>query len=195
MNYFDQPKTNSDLRLIQQAVCWIQEGRTVWLATVLSSANCSNIKPGAMLVSASGRKSFGSIGDKYLDEYLLSRVESGGYKKPSEIVSRSAIFEHLRIDTEDILELLIEKFEPETERSMHLGLIEKILASDQILVRHIQHGRDPTLILQFDPTHPRITRTASHVSIRLGVVPQLIIAGLSEVAEYCANSRTLLGTK
>ena len=75
-----------DARVVEQAIEWLGNGRTIWLCTVLSTFGSSPREPGSLMVATSDGHHVGSLSGGCVEEDFLERVAAGEYEQPAVIV-------------------------------------------------------------------------------------------------------------
>lgn len=178
-----------DLQVIQQAIAWLSTGQPVWLCTVIASFGSSPRPPGALLVANGAGESCGSLSGGCIEEDFLQRVADGGFAEPIALVryGDGSDAPQVRLPCGGVLEVLVERLEPDAHTLEHLRRMESALLGKGRLVREWRLPfADPQLL---DDTHdgPRVERSGECLRVRFGAAQRLIIAGVSSVALFCAQ--------
>ncbi|MCO8163794.1 XdhC family protein [Pseudomonas sp. 21LCFQ010] len=184
-----------DLQVIQQARDWLAQGRPVWLCTVLSTYGSAPRGPGAMLVALAGGEHRGSLSGGCIEEDFLQRLADGTLPHRNQRVryGEGGFAPNLVLPCGGVLDVLVEYLSPRAEVDRHLASVERALSAGPWLIREVSlHGQLPAQS-PGSLSHPRVAVTPEQVSIRIGAVHRLLLAGLSPVAEFCASFALALG--
>ncbi|MDF0750487.1 XdhC family protein [Marinobacter sp. 71-i] len=191
---------NLDYRVVEQAIEWLIDGRTVWLCTVLSTFGSSPREPGSLMVATADGDHLGSLSGGCVEEDFLARLADGEYQLPAVIVHYGAPGggpENARISLPcgGILEVLVERILTTPENLAHLEQVRDALSGRKELARHVRLTDGVSWLEEVEPTGPRVVREegAELVCIRVGPIARLILAGYSSVAEACASFAVSLG--
>lgn len=189
-----------DYRVIEQAIDWLANGRTIWLCTVLSTFGSSPREPGSLMVATSDGEHVGSLSGGCVEEDFLERLTAGKYDLPAVIVSYGSALDgaknpRLRLPCGGVLEVLIERINPEPDRLNHLEKIRESLAGEKERMRYVRLTDGWCWLEAARAGGPRVLRQEAEetIQIRVGPVARLILAGYSTVAEACANFAISLG--
>jgi xanthine dehydrogenase accessory factor len=191
---------NLDYRVVEQAIEWLRDDRTVWLCTVVSTFGSSPREPGSLMVATADGAHLGSLSGGCVEEDFLTRLVDGEYELPAVIVRYGAPGggpenARIRLPCGGILEVLVERMAATTDILSHLGEVRKAMGGEKEFARQVSltDGRswlEPAVL-----TGPRVIQDEEQevVRIRIGPVAKLILAGYSTVAEACANFAISLG--
>ncbi|MEX2475987.1 XdhC family protein [Marinobacter sp.] len=189
-----------DHRVIEQAISWLANGRTVWLCTVLSTFGSSPREPGSLMVATSDGDHVGSLSGGCVEEDFLERLAAGGYELPAMIVSYGAPADgmenaRIRLPCGGVLDVLVERLPANPGNQAHLEQVHRALSGERELLRLVALTDGQAWLESAEPTGPKVLREegAEIVGIRIGPVAKLILAGYSTVAEACASFAISLG--
>lgn len=192
---------NLDARVVEQAIEWLGNGRTIWLCTVLSTFGSSPREPGSLMVATSDGHHVGSLSGGCVEEDFLERVAAGEYEQPAVIVrygdpgSNSPESPRIRLPCGGILDVLVERMVATAKTRDHLERIQQALSGQNEIARHIRLTDAMWWLSDAEPTGPRVVQneTEETVTVRIGPVAKLILAGYSTVSEACAQFASSLG--
>ena len=189
-----------DYRVVEQAIEWLIDNRTVWLCTVLSTFGSSPREPGSLMVATADGDHLGSLSGGCVEEDFLARLADGEYPLPAVIVRYGAPDvgpENARVSLPcgGILEVLVERILTTPESMDHLEQVRDALSGSKELARHVRLTDGVSWLEEAEPTGPRVVweEGAELVCIRVGPIARLILAGYSSVAEACASFAVSLG--
>jgi xanthine dehydrogenase accessory factor len=184
-----------DLQVIQQARAWIAEGRSVWLSTVITTFGSAPRGPGAMLVCLSDGQHCGSLSGGCVEEDFLARVGEDFFRPVSQVVryGEGGLAPTRALPCGGVLDVLVEHLAPSAETEAHLEAIEAAFAGASLITRQVLLGSEHRCVRPADMDVPRVEVGAELVSIRIGAVQRLLLAGLSPVAQFCASFGVALG--
>ncbi|SDH50958.1 xanthine dehydrogenase accessory factor [Pseudomonas flavescens] len=184
-----------DQQVVQQARAWLAEGRTVWLCTVLSTFGSAPRAPGAMLVALSCGAFCGSLSGGCVEEDFLERLASGGIATRNQVVryGEGGLPPTRALPCGGVLDVLVEYIQPGEDADAMLCRVEQALAGAELLIRDVPLGNGLGACRRGTLSDARIQRGDAHVSIRVGAVLRVLLAGWSPVAEFCASFATSLG--
>ncbi len=191
---------NLDYRVVEQAIEWLRDDRTVWLCTVVSTFGSSPREPGSLMVATADGAHLGSLSGGCVEEDFLARLADGEYDLPAVIVRYGAPAEgpenaRIRLPCGGILEVLVERMAATTENLYHLGEVRKVMGGEKEFARQVsltdgKRGLEPAELGGLQVIQDE---GGEVVRIRVGPVAKLILAGYSTVAEACANFAISLG--
>ncbi|AOY90174.1 XshC-Cox1 family protein [Marinobacter salinus] len=192
---------NLDYQVLTQAAQWLEEGRTVWLCTVLSTFGSSPREPGSLMVATTDGGHVGSLSGGCVEEDFLERLTAGDYELPAVTVRYGGPEEapanpRIRLPCGGVLEVLVERMAATEENRAHCGqLVEAMVSSQRTLARMVRltDGMKWLEIAQSIGPRVAIDQSEETVSIRVGAISKLILAGYSTVAEACASFAVSLG--
>ena len=184
-----------DLQVIQQALDWLAAGKPVWLCTVLSTFGSAPRGPGAMLVALDCGEHRGSLSGGCVEEDFLERLVTRQFEPVSQVVryGEGGLAPTLALPCGGVLDVLVEHFTPGAASEEHLKLVEQALSGRERVTRQVRLGGSQRSLRPAAMGEPRVERAGDEVSIRMGAVFRLLLAGLSPVAEYCASFAVALG--
>lgn len=189
-----------DIRVVEQAIEWLGQGRTVWLCTVLSTFGSSPREPGSLLVATAEGEHQGSLSGGCIEEDFLARLAEGEYQEPAVIVSYGESKEEsqnprIRLPCGGHLEVLVERMDASAGKQAHLEQVRAVMSGERERARHIRLTDGETWLEDAQPGGPRVVREENGevVRVRIGPVAKLILAGYSTVAEACASFAVSLG--
>lgn len=148
-----------------------------------------------MLVALSSGSSCGSLSGGCVEEDFLERLALGSFDAFNQVVryGDGGLAPTIALPCEGALDVLLEYFAPDRLSINHFRQIAQALSGQNQLMRTVVIGEMSRQILPTDGKVPRVQRHEAEVSILVGPVKRLIIAGLSPVAEYCAGFAVTLG--
>ena len=189
-----------DARVVEQAIEWLGNGRTIWLCTVLSTFGSSPREPGSLMVATSDGHHVGSLSGGCVEEDFLERVAAGEYEQPAVIVrygdpGNSPESPRIRLPCGGILDVLVERMVASPKNLDHLEGIQQALSGQRDIARHIRLTDAECWLSDAEPTGPRVLQneTEETVTVRIGPVAKLVLAGYSTVSEACAQFALSLG--
>lgn len=184
-----------DLQVVQQARNWLEQGHAVWLCTVLSTFGSAPRAPGAMLVALSSGDSCGSLSGGCVEEDFLERVQNAGFDTCNQIVryGEGGLTPTRALPCGGVLDVLVEYLQPGEIVQRLLGQVEQALGGGELLIREVPLGEGVSRCRPGSMSEAKIQRSAEQVSIRVGAVLRVVLAGWSPVAEFCAGFAVALG--
>lgn len=189
-----------DYRVVEQAIEWMKNDRTVWLCTVLSTFGSSPREPGSLMVARADGAHLGSLSGGCVEEDFLDRLVNGEYDLPAVIVRYGSPGDgpqnaRIRLPCGGILEVLVEQMPASPENLEHLEQIRDALSGEQALSRCVRLTDGMSSLEEAEANGPRVIREqgSEQIRIRVGPVARLVLAGYSTVAEACASFAVSLG--
>lgn len=187
-----------DLQVIEQALAWTEEGRDVWLCTVLATFGSSPREPGSWLVATADGGHAGSLSGGCVEEDFLARVRDGVFAEPVSQLrygeSANPESPGVRLPCGGVLDVLVERLRPGDTTREHLQKLHQALTGHQPLVRLVSLNGAPATTQPDSGLGPRVeTGTEQDWKLRIGPAARLIIAGISPVSEACAGFAQALG--
>jgi xanthine dehydrogenase accessory factor len=184
-----------DLQVIQQARSWVARGEPVWLCTVLATFGSAPRGPGAMLVCMRSGEHRGSLSGGCVEDDFLERVSSDFFRPVSQVVryGEGGLAPTLALPCGGVLDVLVEYLGPGHETDMHLAAVEAAFSGRGLITRRVLLGTEHRGIDAGHMNTARVEVGVEQVTIRIGAVQRLLLAGLSPVAEYCASFALALG--
>lgn len=191
---------NLDYRVVEQAIEWLRDDRTIWLCTVVSTFGSSPREPGSLMVATDDGQHLGSLSGGCVEEDFLARLTDGEYQLPAIIVRYGAPDggpenARVRLPCGGILEVLVERMAATDENLAHLKEVLGALGGEKEVERQVSFTDGKSRLEPAAATGPRVVINEGEevVRIRIGPVAKLILAGYSSVAEACANFAISLG--
>ncbi|WP_136066340.1 XdhC family protein [Modicisalibacter radicis] len=187
-----------DVRVLSRALDWASDGHTLWLCTVVSTYGSSPRAPGSMLVACGDGDYLGSLSGGCVEEAFIDELRAGAFPAPVEVRRYGDSAEEsarLALPCGGVLEVLIERREATAEWRTHLQALQEALLGQRRQVRHVTPASGDYHLADDETTGSghRVARRADSVSIRVGPAVRLILAGISPVAEACAQFARTLG--
>ncbi|WP_417862679.1 XdhC family protein [Vreelandella venusta] len=198
-----------DLQVIERALKWANQGRTIWLCTVLKTFGSAPREPGAMLVACSTGDYLGSLSGGCVEEDFIARLQAGEFNEPVQRVhyggggggggdgdgdgDGDAGSANIRLPCGGSLEVLIERLAPNTANLTHLEVVHATLLGRQPLTRCIKLDGSGKRFNPSKNTEPTVIVDTASVNIRIGPALRLIIAGISSISSPCALFAQTLG--
>jgi len=189
-----------DYRVVEQAIEWMKNHRTVWMCTVLSTFGSSPREPGSLMVACADGEHLGSLSGGCVEEDFLDRLVTGEYDLPTVIVRYGSPGEgagnaRIHLPCGGILEVLVERMPFSPENLEHLEQIRNALSGEKALTRCVRLTDGKNWLDEAEPNGPRVIREhgSEQIRIRVGPVARLVLAGYSTVAEACASFAINLG--
>ncbi|MCF5627659.1 XdhC family protein, partial [Pseudomonas syringae] len=184
-----------DLQVVQQARDWLASGKPVWLCTVLSTFGSAPRGPGAMLVALNSGEHRGSLSGGCVEEDFLERVAAGQFQPVNQVVryGDGGLAPTRALPCGGVLDVLIEFIAPSAEADAHLAAIEHALAGRQLVSREVQLGGVQRDVGPAALGEARVQINGERISVRMGAVYRVLLAGLSPVAEFCASFAVAMG--
>ncbi|RDL15140.1 XdhC family protein [Serratia fonticola] len=185
-----------DILVIRQAIEWQHHQQPVWLCTVLSTYGSSPRSPGALMAATLDGHYCGSLSGGCVEENFLQQIATGQYQEASQVVcyGEGGITPNVPLPCGGKLDVLIEYLSANTENIIYLTKILDAMDGRYALTKHL------TLPYACDSLEQRGVVCASHVerrgkdiSLHIAATSRLLIAGLSNVALYCADFANSLG--
>lgn len=195
----DSQMQHLDLAVIEQAQTWARTGETVWLCTVLSSYGSSPREPGSWLVANAEGVHVGSLSGGCVEEDFLARLRDGVFADRISSIRYGApegpADPPLRLPCGGVLDVLIEKLPPDHSTRAMLEQLHAALTGGEPLVRRVSSLDGHWTIASDAGLGPRVEQHPDQqaISLRVGPVARLIIAGISPVSVACAEFAQSLG--
>jgi xanthine dehydrogenase accessory factor len=185
-----------DQQVLQQALSWCKAGETLWLCTVLASYGSSPRPPGAMLAALSDGRSIGSLSGGCVEEDFLRRLQKGEFDISVQVIRYGESSDErarLRLPCGGILDVLIERLQPNSVNRHQLTRLVQVLQDQQRLLRVIDLDSAEHRLLPDPGQGERVERDGSVIRLRLGPSQRLLIAGISPISVICAEFAKSLG--
>lgn len=185
-----------DVTVLEQALAWADEGKSVWLCTVLSTFGSAPRSPGAMLVALRSGAHSGSLSGGCVEEEFLEALGRGEHAAPAQVIRYGGTAQErsrLQLPCGGSLDVLVEYRHPCAQWRDHLRQLLEALRGQHRLTRtlDLESGlfsvKSP--VAGADP----VVRLGSRLEINLGPALRLLLAGLSPVAQACGQFARALG--
>lgn len=184
-----------DQQVVARALQWHQQGECVWLCTVLHSWGSAPRAPGALLAANQQGDFCGSLSGGCIEEDFLARLRQGAFSAASQRVryGDGGLPTAVRLPCGGVLEVLIEQLPPESASLSHLQRLQQALAGGDRLLKQLIIGQ-PAQLETLSVSAPRTLHYDSDsVTLPIGSVPTLLLAGYSAVAGECLRLALMLG--
>ncbi|NVF14014.1 XdhC family protein [Vreelandella maris] len=193
-----------DRQVIEQALTWCQEGKTVWLCTVLATFGSSPRAPGSWMAVDQAGKHIGSLSGGCVEEDFIQRLREGEFDRTITITrygdSEDAQSAHITLPCGGLLDILIERLPSTSDTREHLTTLLATLDGHYQLIRNVDvstgtHGFSedaslgPRVVQQKAQGHDQPTM----IQMRIAPARRLIIAGISAISAPCAAFAVTLG--
>lgn len=185
-----------DLQVVRRALAWSNAGQRVWLCSVLSTYGSAPRAPGSMLAVNDSGHWIGSLSGGCVEDDFLERMAEGAFLDAVSVVRygegddpRSQV----KLPCGGLLDVLVEKLEPDCEVQAHLRELESALLGQRRLIREVDLVSGARSLLVDREHGPRIEREIDRVRLRVGAAQRLLLAGYSSVAQACAEFAVGLG--
>ncbi|TVT80365.1 XdhC family protein [Pseudomonas sp. H3(2019)] len=185
-----------DLQVVRRALAWSSAGQRVWLCSVLGTYGSAPRAPGSMLAVNDSGQWIGSLSGGCVEDDFLARMAEGAFLDAVSVVRygegddpRSQV----KLPCGGLLDVLVEKLEPECEVQAHLRELESALLGQRRLIREVNLASGARSVLVDREHGPRIEREIDRVRLRVGAAQRLLLAGYSSVAQACAEFAVGLG--
>ncbi|WP_447554559.1 XdhC family protein [Vreelandella sp. EE22] len=186
-----------DLKVIEQALTWCEQGETIWLCTVLETFGSSPRAPGSWLVVNPRGEHVGSLSGGCVEENFLDRLENGAFAQTVTITrygdTADSDAPNVALPCGGVLDVLVERLAPTHETREHLGMILNALKGREPLMREIDTESGARAFRPAPPTGPRVERHESTIHMRVSPAHRLVIAGISPITMPCAAFAVTLG--
>ncbi|EOG3622659.1 XdhC family protein [Pseudomonas putida] len=183
-----------DLQVIDKALQWARAGDTVWLCTVLSTYGSAPRSPGAMLACRSAHEWVGSLSGGCVEEEFLASLAHGAFTQPAQVMRYGDGHEQsrrLRLPCGGVLVVLVERRQADGAWLEHLQALRGALLGQQRVTRKVCLPAGSVSLHGDNSVAVRMDDGAVHIGI--GPALRLVLAGLSPVAEACADIARTLG--
>jgi len=185
-----------DISVLEFALSEAGQHRDLWLCTVLHTWGSSPRSPGTMMAVSQTGQSCGSLSGGCIEEHFMQRLAQGAYHMPSQQVRYGA-----GSDVPDIslpcggsLEVLVEYLPATVDTLDYLHRMLLALRGEFPQEKTLEPGEPARLTpCPHPPPGPVVDLQGSTLRLRLAPPVQLIIAGLSPVAEYCIEFARAVG--
>lgn len=185
-----------DINVLEQALRWAGDRQGLWLCTVLSTWGSAPRSPGALMaVSESGEVS-GSLSGGCIEEHFLQRLSEGAYRQPSQRIRYGAgsSVPGIALPCGGTLEILVEYLPAAEGVIRYLSSQLEALRGGASQEKTLEPGQPAQLTpCPHRPPGPSIHQRDTTLILRISPPIQILIAGLSPVAEYCIEFAGALG--
>ena len=185
-----------DLQVVRRALEWSTAGQRLWLCTVLATYGSAPRAPGSLLAVNADGQWIGSLSGGCVEEDFLERVAEGAFLEAVSVVRygegddpRSRV----SLPCGGVLDVLVEKLEPDCEVQAHLRELESALLGQRRLIREVDLASGARSLFDDREQGVRIEREIDRVRVRIGAAQRLLLAGYSTVAQACAEFAVGLG--
>lgn len=188
-----------DLQVVEQALKWQKEGRSVWLCTVLSTFGSSPRTPGAMMVACDSGLYVGSLSGGCVEDDFLDRLQQGEFREPMQQVFYGGTGQNKKskvlLPCGGQLKVLVEYLPSLPENIQHLEQLLSILAGQSSYIRHIDlDSRARFFVKDTGNALPvECDESPKNIRIRVGPTVKLILVGNSSVTPFCAQYAQMMG--
>ncbi|MCP8687717.1 XdhC family protein [Marinobacterium sedimentorum] len=184
-----------DKDVFASALRWSEAGHQVWLCTVLSTFGSSPRPPGSVFAAIDALQHTGSLSGGCVEEAFLEQLERGCFASEVAVIAYGDGGEDSRrlgLPCGGVLKVLVERLAPTQGTLAHLQALQLSLAAQQRLIRRV--GLDGGRALEPDRGQgAAVEFDGREIRVRVGPVTTLLLAGISPVAEYCAQFALALG--
>ncbi|WP_213989427.1 XdhC family protein [Sodalis sp. dw_96] len=198
---------NLDRQVIAQSLNWVAQ-EPVWLCTVLSTYGSSPRAPGAMMVISAAGLYRGSLSGGCVEEDFIGRIRAGAFRDGSQIVryGDGGLSPDRALPCGGKLDILIEMLPAGPGSVAYLSRLGQALAGylslrKEVILPHACRYLEEcayssgtiinTIIDTIDSTI--VSEEGKRIGLTIAAAPRLIIAGLSQVALFCAEFSVALG--
>lgn len=185
-----------DLQVIERALQWLNDGKSIWLCTVLATFGSSPREPGSLLVARADGLHVGSLSGGCVEEDFLARLRDGVLDDSVAVIrygEGGAGGPKVILPCGGILDVLVERLLPNEANLQHLRMLQTALQGQRSLIRRVLFDAGSACFVDGPAQGPSVERDAEGVRIRIGPVLRLIIAGISPVSAACADFARTLG--
>ncbi|AUX93236.1 XdhC family protein [Mixta gaviniae] len=184
-----------DQQVIACALKWHRQGAAVWLCTVLHSWGSAPRAPGAMLVANPQGAFCGSLSGGCIEDDFLARLQQGAFLRDSQLAryGEGGLDATVRLPCGGVLEVLVERLPADAATLAHLELLQRALAGGDRLIKQVIIGQRARLETARDDGPRTLHYDCDSVSLPIGSVPTLLLAGYSTVAGECLRLALMLG--
>lgn len=184
-----------DQQVIACALKWHRQGAAVWLCTVLHSWGSAPRAPGAMLVANPQGAFCGSLSGGCIEDDFLARLQQGAFLRDSQLAryGEGGLDATVRLPCGGVLEVLVERLPADAATLAHLELLQRALAGGDRLIKQVIIGQRARLETARDDGPRTLHYDCDSVSLPIGSVPMLLLAGYSTVAGECLRLALMLG--
>ncbi len=191
-----------DLRVLEQAASWSRQGQPIWLCTVITTYGSAPRSPGALLVANRQGEALGSLSGGCIEDDFLQRIANNEFTQPSQRVryGEGGNATQVTLPCGGAIDVLIEYLAPSVATQEYLTDMRKAADGDIPRIKRVDvpaigqllvpvEGRQYPAVQQYSQAEGQ----GCALVIRLQPAKRLLVAGLSNVAEYCINFARALG--
>lgn len=186
-----------DLLVIENAIAWLNERKTIWLCTVLHTYGSAPRSPGALFVANESGEYIGSLSGGCIEEDFLKKIADHQFNNISEVITYGAAdindLSAIKLPCNGTIDVLIEKLEPSDNHIDYLKQMMLALTGKAFLNKTIRVGEFAKLEVHHSTTCPKVVRDNDDITISLQSYTTILIASLSAVAFYCIEFASALG--
>ena len=148
-----------------------------------------------MLVALDNGEHCGSLSGGCVEDDFLERVAAGYFSPINQVVryGDGGLAPTMALPCGGVLDVLVEYLAPGDATRQHLAQIEQAFAGGELVARQVIPGTTQRSIRAGHMGDARVAVSDQEISIRIGAVQRLILAGLSPVSEFCAGFALSLG--
>ncbi|MFG6667792.1 XdhC family protein [Halomonas sp. HNIBRBA4712] len=185
-----------DLKVIEQAITWCDQGETIWLCTVLETFGSSPRAPGAWFCANARGEHVGSLSGGCVEEDFLARLGQGVFEAP---ITQTRYGEgenavpNVALPCGGVLDVLIERLPATPDTRAHLSEILAALQGREPLIRRVDTQRGERTFIPAPPTGLRVAIEGDIIELRVSPAHRLVIAGISPISAPCAAFAITLG--
>lgn len=184
-----------DVEVLAQARKWLPT-HTLWLCTVISTYGSSPRAPGTMMVINDAGQHVGSLSGGCVEEDFLRRIAAGQFHAPSQkvIYGDGGLAPDKALPCGGILSILVERLTFNQATCTYLDRMKAALLGAVTLRKFVClpdacSGLEETSYI----SSTTVVEEGDRLELCLAATPQVVIAGLSEVALACAGFSLALG--
>jgi xanthine dehydrogenase accessory factor len=188
-----------DIQVVDQAINWCDGGQDFWLCTVLRTFGSSPRAPGSWLVAQANGEHCGSLSGGCVEEDFLERLQEGEFQGRINRIRYGAADgqdnPRVSLPCGGVLDVLIEHWPASPRTREHFQALKGALTGDGPAARIICLNTGEAGIESDSGLGQKVEEDARNgiLTLRVGPVSRLIIAGLSPVATACASFAHSLG--
>ncbi|APC18812.1 XshC-Cox1 family protein [Pseudomonas frederiksbergensis] len=185
-----------DLLVLEQALDWAAQDRSLWLCTVISTFGSAPRSPGAMLVVDETGASVGSLSGGCVEEEFFASLAGGHFRQAAQVISYGTSTEErqrLQLPCGGSLEVLVEFREPSPQWKIHLQVLLDVLRGQRRILRRVSLSDGSFSLCSEEACTSNVRHERNHVQIGIGPALRVLLAGLSPVAQACGQFAKALG--
>ncbi|ETX12100.1 hypothetical protein MUS1_00375 [Marinomonas ushuaiensis DSM 15871] len=188
-----------DLQVVEQALKWQQEGRSVWLCTVLSTFGSSPRAPGAMMATCDSGLHIGSLSGGCVEEDFLDRLQKGEFSESIQQIHYGMADDNERsqviLPCGGQLNVLVEYLPSNEDNIQYIEQLLTILMGQTPNIRIIDLDSQTRRFMKDNGKGlaVELDESMNCIRIRVGPTARLIIVGNSSVTPFCAQYAQMMG--